>query len=403
MEVPTTAVNEELKEGDAVLYYLQRGSFPARWWNNGTIKAVNRSGSVPSYDVAVRSSNVSESEVVPRSAEGREVGAAVDMDNRENFVEKKNDDGTYNVYYIQKMMPADHVRWPADEAEDKGNSVTSFGICAACVLSFIYMAMVALGLFTAGPSSNRDSGRHTPFFFIQESGCNRRSLPWFATNYNMTLDANGWQMMPGWAMCPVSGVYNDCPNCLPDPDGGRAPTFGYTNCIYFNNDKFWTNLDQLKGVTKTSFGPDATFLSQSFPQLALAAVVIYLLYPVFFIFGYAVFSGKFVRSMFSGYMAAAAATTIATALWITAYVRVTQTAFASSSALSQTLFLSCSNVTVALDSGSKIHVACCVLGAFTVAILVAGVNSTRGAKDYEPLPPPPSVAKQQQQVPASSV
>ena len=129
-------------------------------------------------------------------------------------------------------------------------------------------------------------------------------MPWFRSNYNMTLDDKGWQVMPGWAMCPgkmsilctpqycsvvsilllrefsslitkrwfvllvlyrspsllhhclsplVSGVYDSCPGCLPDPNGGGdAPTFSFTNCIYFSNDKFWASLDVLAKTTKSN-------------------------------------------------------------------------------------------------------------------------------------------------------
>ena len=51
---------------------------------------------------------------------------------------------------------------------------------------------------------------------------------------------------------PVLGVYNSCPGCLPDPNGGDAPTFSYTNCIYFNNDKFWTSLDVIAQGAKNN-------------------------------------------------------------------------------------------------------------------------------------------------------
>ena len=112
--------------------------------------------------------------------------------------------------------------------------------CSGCMLTFIFLSMIALGVYTAGelfiltpiptltstvihhsshhqslnyyttahctntpgPTSNRDISRHTPFYFIKETGCDRRQLPWFGTNYNMTLDDKGWQVMPGWALCP---------------------------------------------------------------------------------------------------------------------------------------------------------------------------------------------------------
>jgi len=63
-----------------------------------------------------------------------------------------------------------------------------------------------------GPTSSRDTSRHTPFYFVKETGCDGKQLPWFRNNYNMTLDDKGWQVMPGWAMCP--GKMDGCHHCL---------------------------------------------------------------------------------------------------------------------------------------------------------------------------------------------